>query len=127
MSFDAGITQKGLGILDGVGVNACLLEGFELPTGEIERFGDLDGLMSVIAGDENGFPDGSFRGQTLFLEFDMGHAGDRHAESATAEALKLRYIITGGVELVLGFVPCLSALVMTIKNLGDIASRFLRR
>ena len=55
MSFDAGIAQERLGILDGVGANAGLLEGFELPTGEIERFGDLDGLMSVIAGDENGF------------------------------------------------------------------------
>ena len=57
----------------------------------------------------------------------MGHAGDRHAESAAAEALELRYIITSGVELVLGFVPCLSALAVTIKDLGDIAGRFLRR
>ena len=127
MSFDAGIAQKRLSILDGIGVNAGLLEGFELPTGKIERFGDLDGLMGVIAGDENGFHDGSFRGQTLFLEFDMGHAGDRHAESTAAEVLELRYIITGGVELILGFVPCLGTLVMTIKDLGDIAGRFFRR
>ena len=55
MSFDAGIAQERLGILDGVGVNTSLLESFELPTGEIKRFGNLNSLVSVIAGDENGF------------------------------------------------------------------------
>lgn len=66
MSFNAGIAQKRLGILDGVGVNTSLLEGFELPTGEIERFSNLNGLVSVVAGNKHGFHNGSFRAEKRF-------------------------------------------------------------
>ena len=50
MGFDAGVSQKRFGILDRIGLNVGLLEGFKLPAGKIERFGDFDGFVSVVAG-----------------------------------------------------------------------------
>ena len=51
--LDARIAQKRIGVLYGVRIDPQLAQRFELPTGEIQRFGNLAGLVGIVACDDD--------------------------------------------------------------------------